>query len=717
MLAPRVTPLLSAVEKNRQLVIYDTIYNKKLHYKYDILDPFDVKRLYDYTVALYNEYFDIDSKLLNDMLNKRKQVSKILLKYNYVKSLTILDNDIKNNDIYNNDEIIMLRELRKIIIIPHISQTHKALDVRQSSSEIIENHRSLEQQQQQHHDDNGNVTKDAAVANKTNAQLMRGLQLSKLHIPKIPVNAICSYKLKVPTKIISDSVSLYNFETMAFDNRTAFSLYPDCLFSTYFYQNAMYSLNIATPSALKNDNRWQAKLANLLHHTKFSEYVALEAFYVNYIEINGIVYDTSFVPKYKVRDLKRRAYRLDRSSLLKYINKNNNKTLESINGTFDKHTDAISEEYIQNDGVCSSKSCEYVKYISDEDMFIYRDQINIKSIQIIPQRYLKIFSIFPFKDGHYVDSSGKIHAVYFNKPAPVQTVTSLVATLRQIYRAENMEAAIYECATLYKFKQLLSFVAYNDNLDLQGIGLIVLRAMCGNYIEIGDSGRLLRLPYANEVLAWLKHYCSGDKCVNYNYDKNSINVILFPKEPDPHKSITQALLTDSYALIKTIARTARSELDCSFICSRYSIQPVIYSLLYNKLTSHVETYVFLTIAIQKTNLNSYREYRKKLKPKWIGDLSHDELFNSYPSSVNTHGPDAGVETLIKRGLVRILKPTDPFCDVLPKNLTRDTLDNYEFTDERLRELIQNGSTRLTEFEIICLLAFKLTRKTNESQSL
>lgn len=700
-LNPRVTPLLSAVEKNRQLVIYDTIYDKKLHYKYDILDPFDVRRLYDLTVAIYNEYFDIDFKLLNDMLKKRAQIFKILLKYNYVKSLAILDNDIKNNDIYNNDEVLVLQEIRKII--PRITLNHKNHD---APSNI--NINETRKESVQHSFDNDLNASDISIT-----QSVCKIQLSKLHIPKTPAGATCCYKLKLPTKLISDNVSLYNFETMAFDNKTAFSLYPNCLFSTYFYQNTMYYLNL-TQNALKNDNRWQAKLSNLLHHTKFSEYVALEAFYVNSITTDGIVYDTSFVPKYKVRDLKRRAHRLNANSVLI----SNNKTAESIKipivGTFNRHTDAISDEYLQNNSICSSKSCEYVKYISDNKMFEFRDQINIKSIQIIPERYLKIFSIFPFKDGHYVDSSGKIHVIYLNKPTDVKSTTSLVATLRQVYRAKNMESAIYECATLYKFKQLLSFVAYNNNLDLQGMGLIVLRAMCGNYIKIEESGKLLRLPYSNEVLAWLKYYCSGDKCVNYNYDKNSMNIILFPKEPDPSTSATRTLLADSYALVKSIAQTARSELDCSFICSRYTIQPVIYSLLYNKLNLHAEMYVFLTIAIQKTNLNSYREFKDKLKPTWVGNLSHNELFNSYPPSVNTRVADPCLKNLTDRNLVRILKPTEMYYDVLLNNVTRDTLDNYEFTNTRLQELIKNGTTKLSDFEIMALITFKLTRKMNKT---
>lgn len=662
MLSLRHTPLLSAIEKNRQLVVYDTIYHKKLHYQYDVLDPFDIKRLNDYTVAIYNEYFDVDYKLLNNMLDEENRVFQILSKYNYVKTETPTNNNVKN-DSYNIDEINVLQELRKIIM--QINKNPK-----------------LEEK----YDDN-------VVVNRP----IRRLQLSKPRIPRMPVNSVCNYKLKIPTKTISDDISLYNFETMAFGNRTAFSLYPDCLFSTYFYQNTLYSLNVPNGDSLKNDNRWQAKLASLLYHTNFSEYVALEAFYVNTVTANGIVYDTSFVPKYKVKDLKRRAYRLN---LFNWQNDQSNK------GTFEENTDTVSDEYIQKNEICSNKSCEYVKYIDSDTMFAYRDRLDVRKEQFVPKRYLKIFSIFPFKDGHYVDTDGKIHAVYFDKPESMQTVTSLVGTLRQIYRAKNTESAIYECADMYKFKQLLSFVLYNNNLDLQGMCLIVLRAMCGNYIRIENS--ILQLPYANEVFAWLKRYCSGNKCVNYSQNKNTVNIILFPKEPNTRIDVTQALITDSYTLIKNIARTAKSELDCSFICSRYSIAPVIYSSLYDKLTTHAEIYVFLTIAIQKTNLNAYREHREKLKPEWIADLSHDSLFASSPSSTNTRDfPYASFDKLVERERVQTIKPTDLNCDIVAIRGMRETLDKYEFTDRRLRELIQTGITRLTNFEILSLLTIKL----------
>lgn len=652
--------ILSVLEKNRQLLIYDTVYDKHLSYDY-ALSPFDMNRLQNYTVAMCNRYFNIDTALFNRLWFRRIEVLQIVNKHNYIKTRCDVENTNRNSDGDDEEELVLDEIYKNILKI-----------------------------------DNDSESENVVSFNTYRVQLSRPYEV------KTPINLKYSYKLRVPVKTVHDNVSLYNFESLAFENRTIFALYADCLFSTYFYQNVLYFLNAQTVKDLENDNKWQAKLSVLLNHTKFSEFVALEAFYSNSVTLHGIVYDTSFVPKYKVRDLKRQTRRTDINLALPTDGLNYK---PNSCETFDANTDTISSEYVR--GICNSESCEYVKYISDETMFAYRDQIDIKKTQIIPKRYLKIFSIFPFKDGHCVDSNGKIHAVHFNTQSK-RIFTSLVATLRQIYRAKNMETAVYECVELYKFKHVLAFVSNNNDLDLQGMGLIVLRAMRGNYIEINDSGKTLRLAYSNEILTWLKRYCYGNKCTNYNYDKNLGNVIIFAHGPDASVEFTNILLTDAYTLIQNISRTARSELDCSIICSRFSINPVLYHSLYNKLKTNAETYAFLTIAIQETNLNAYREYRERLRPVWVGDLSHGELFNTHPSSIILRDVSENEQSLIDTGRVCNVKPTE-----MQKKFqipSRQRIDEYEFTDNRLRELVIHGNTILTDSEIITLLTYKLKNK-------
>lgn len=98
------------------------------------------------------------------------------------------------------------------------------------------------------------------------------------------------------------NATLIEFEYLAFENEVIVQLTSNISFVQYFCVNATYYLQL-NDEMMFSDNRWQAKLIRLSKHIKHDNVLFMNAFYNDFIIYNDQSLDTSFVPKYPVREI------------------------------------------------------------------------------------------------------------------------------------------------------------------------------------------------------------------------------------------------------------------------------------------------------------------------------------------------------------------------------------------------------------------------------
>jgi len=646
MLRRRSLKLVTEIEVNRQLLIWDILVIRKLDTSYPGLTGFEIKNIYEHALAICGNYLRRDPVKFNRAMICKDEILKLLDG----------DNPLKN--IEPN-------------IIVKIEETLK-------NKNIIE----------------------------SNVYWLQHKKLTEIYVPE-PVKR---YPLSVATKVVND-VSIVDFEYMAFGNHIIYRLFDDTSFVDYFYQNAIHSAGIVDAKYdISKDPRWQLRLCFLLKNTNFTNEIAIDAFYKNVVKYDNVFYDTSYVPKFNVRDLKR--YQYTESFIKKTYN-------GSSLGFYDIKDDEISEAFIEPLCVnklstimsteCTDGGKKKNNHKTATELLEYRNDLNVRVTDRVPLPYLRIFITFPFKDGHVVDRrTGEItfieKAVY-NK----YTNHALVEYLRSMYNTSNFEGVIYECSKAFTVDELLSFVAYTDELDLQGMGLISIRAMVGDNLRLSND-IVVRLPYANEVCAWLKNYCMQNKCVVSNIDKlirKTDLYLLLPRQPKYDSIVTKSLTCEYVQLIRDIVQTARSRYDCAFLCSGYTILQTLYILIYNELKTDAEIYIFLTIAIQDCGLITFREYRSTLHPKWPTHekLTVNELYTKHEPNVRT----MDLKTVMSQNSPDRKMNAISVSDYVYRP-TRETLDDFEFCDADLRTLVNTGTSQLTEEQIISSLVVFLSKK-------
>ncbi|KAE9522033.1 hypothetical protein AGLY_017553 [Aphis glycines] len=698
MLRPRSTPIVTEVETNRQLLIWDALFLRKLETSYQGLSGFDVQHVYERSMAVCSRFLHRDPVLLNTALANKSQILKLL-----------------------NHPTDQLKTPAAVVL-----------------SEIE------------------NILKESTAPESDTYWV----QQKKLKITRTPVYGK-PYPLPVNTKTIND-VSVFEFEDMAFNNRTVKRLCENTSFATYFYHNALHAFGGDADGGHADDRPWQMRLASLIEHTDFSERATVDAFYDNKIVHNSNTYDTSFVPKFNVRDLNNDDDDDDdddghrAAAVTNAAGTDQARSGGGVGGSGDLSglrcdTDRASghaRRFIEP--VCVNKKCTgYYPTTTttggddsrktDTQLLEYRNGLNVRTTDRVPLECLRLFLTFPFKDGHVVDQrSGKIHFmdnVVVRRRRPRGSVNhALPEHLRSASTAvavENFNEIIYEFSVTFTFDELLSCIAYTDDLDVQGMGLIVMRAMVGDTVAV-STNLSVRLPYANEVQRWLKNshrtrtYSRTTPRDDDSPTDDGTGVVqrsvrlLFPHRPKPHATdVTRSLAADYVRLVRDITRAARSRFDCAILCSGYTILETLYAAVYAELKTDAEVYVFLTIVVQDCcGLRvAYREYRSTLHPSWpiSNKLSADELYKKHPHNVRQMVAADDNNNLTRPplntgGLVRPVDTLSVFGDGNTAVPTRETLNNYEYCDPSLRSLVETGTVQLTADQIVGWLVVTLSKK-------
>lgn len=489
---------------------------------------------------------------------------------------------------------------------------------------------------------------------------------------------IVQYQLQVQRPVCAPNVSDYNplalqfqiaqhgtfdiaiseFERFAFDNRVKYSLYTDSSFASYFYHNTLHAFGYDADN-LETDNRWQAKLCRYIVLTNFSNLFAIQAFEKDSITYDGTTYNTVFVPKFPVMEIQRQRHHY--------------------------------EEIATKAELCSSQFCKNISESSKKTLFEYRNALNVRATNTIPEQYRLLFRVFPFKDNHWINyRNGQIQLLPLPKldtPVPV----SLEHSLQLMLSLYNVDAIADECSRDNEYNHVLNFASSTDNLALQGMALIVLRLMTGNRIVV-DEHTHIELPFKNEIFAMLKMYCKTNRCGDIVQSPNADPAtLLFPLE-SKYLLLNPKLIDHNVVLIKMIADVALSSLHCAYLCSNYTIPETMYGTLFRKISTAEEVYAFLTICIQDTGKVMFREYRSRLDVKWIKafepTVTQDQLFSDFTPNARTAMPYDDIETKIEMHTVDNVRPQDVTHSIMATIPRMSTIDTFKFVDMKLDTIVR-----------------------------
>lgn len=310
-----------------------------------------------------------------------------------------------------------------------------------------------------------------------------------------------------------DPVSLAEFESMCFENRIAARYLDANDFPHYLFTNLMYSLGASQMTDLAGkQHQWQARLAALLNQTKCCPQIAVNVFYRDTVQWNGVSYEADFVPKYNVLQLR-------------------------------PHSSEMST-------------------VTDETARQYRKTLDVRKVRIVPEPYRAIFRAFPFKDGHLIDGdTGKI--TQLGRIGCPQ----LMSNLRQLLMGttcdpSRLEDAADDLAGRVDPSDVLDFAVTEAETETEHVlALMTLRRMHGPVVRVGALQATL--PTDQMLMSWVNRYqpCS----------KLSPREVLPPMFD---RATVEPIAQNFYALIRDIAACCGNKLGASIVCGAYAIPAV-----------------------------------------------------------------------------------------------------------------------------------------------
>lgn len=295
------------------------------------------------------------------------------------------------------------------------------------------------------------------VLNETRPEIGDTIRLPvKAPIFTLPLEQTPRYDYTLETTLapINGTANLREFEQLCFNGRTLYRFYENTSFAAYLYQNLLYSLNVTDVSQLIDNQQWQAKLACLIYETRFNNLVAISAFYDDRVRYRDAVYDTSYVPKYDVKNLR-----------------------------------PVNRMYYERDGNLDRRMLEYYY------------NLDVSTEKQVPIEFIGFFLTFPFKQGFYVQPNGSI--IYLNvEPVKKRTVSKLMRRLCTVFELESM---IDYAARALSYGDALAYAVHAPNHMQQGLALLVLRRMVGNDLRVDPY--TIPLPTEYDVLSWNQIVC------------------------------------------------------------------------------------------------------------------------------------------------------------------------------------------------------------------
>lgn len=453
-----------------------------------------------------------------------------------------------------------------------------------------------------------------------------------------------SYKNKTPTlypelnkptitrwtQVPSVRVTLVDFEQLVFNNKILVRYYENVRFIDYIVANIKYYLDVDSVEETVGNMLAQAKLLQFIDQTDYNEFTLIRAFYDDTVTYQDVVYDTSFVPKYPVQDLKHQ--------------------LSPI----------IS--------------------VDNSDEIAYWNSIDLSTINTIPMQYLAIFMVFPFKNGFYVQPTGKITKI----PVKPKKRTSLINVLGSVCSSDDLEAVLDQTSRLYSADEVLHWTLNERSLRNVGLGILLLRRYYGDILTINPFK--IALPNEYTVLSWLTLQCGTD---------DTYPGVLLPLNNNESNNLElsrTAVIT--LALIRDIIAAAQDAFGVSMLISNYCILESDMYPIYQKLVSSTEKYVFLSMVYQYYPYYNYHRALQILSKNLnFGRDTTVNVISIYKPNTR-HYVNAPLSFKLSQMTVPIVRPQDVNSDIAVCSPIACP-DLYELTDPQLRDLARFGTLQFT----------------------
>lgn len=305
---------------------------------------------------------------------------------------------------------------------------------------------------------------------------------------------------------------------------------------------------------------------------------------------------------------------------------------------------------------------------NDVSLIEYYEQLNIDDMSVIPIDKMSIFYTFPFKKGFYIKPNGKV--VYLNYNHCSNTLSSSFR-IGNLCNVTDIQSELDVTARSITLDEAKYHAIYAESLEEQGMALLLMRRILKRDYFYIKSYRI-DLPSDAEVLSWTKNRRA---CSQFN--------IIFPKARNVDPQLVQVYVS----LIKDIANSCYSRRGASIMCGPYNIPEFICSHVYDGLESDAEKYVFFTLMIQDYQLPEFIRGRKLLFPVFgtqVIDLSrYPEFRRQYMEYAieNDKGMDITEPLILGNKTI--------------KRIPQNCAELYQFTDNTLNFLVENGSVDIT----------------------
>lgn len=522
--------------------------------------------------------------------------------------------------------------------------------------------------------------------------------------------------------------SLYDFERLAFNNRTIHRYYSDTDFAAYLYQNLLYSLDASDVSQLATDSSWQARLAVLLWRIKLNQLCAFAAFYENRIVCDGEEHDTSFVPYYDVRSIQPLSRNRtagapsvgeQRAVAIKQRWRASSRRNDGVVGArtivcrlAGNDGDDNEDGGYDSDGVVTATGTQDGDEGADdgdtsdrydrESVLYYHRDFDPAATARVPFRHMGLFMVFPFKAGYYVRPDGR--PVFLNvKPYRRDSVRLL---MERVCGVDSLEAVVDSLSRQFDCEDALSYAVHSRDLVRLGVALLVLRRMVGDRLTVGSFD--VQLPTEMNVLEW-----------NHTWCREATTVL--PRGVSDGFCVERQL-----RLIREIAARAANELAVSLLCSPYRLIECQLEPVFRRLANDAERYAFYTLLMQDYPNAMYWRARKQLRPVFPAEKSDEtrdteddgamfgaplqkhllSLAAKYPPNCRPY-----LDTVVSDRMLSysepLIRPTDLAGPVESHCQQLSSPERYEFVNEQLNSLVANGDVLLTAQQYAAYLSMYL----------
>lgn len=482
-----------------------------------------------------------------------------------------------------------------------------------------------------------NVLEQILNSNINFEELLTIDQKTKLNefIDNVQVKNLKYFSLPVKSKISKNFTTPKIQNTFEFQNETSFNT------SLYNFENLMFDNNVKIQ--YNNGESFSAYLyKNIL----------------NYFNIDSIQESEYLQPD----------WRLDLAKLLKLFKFNNYLAKQMFyNNVVMYDNEKYDVSFVIKYDVESLNSKPIVDQRLDYNSLIkYYETFDPANTKNVPKEFRSIFKTFPFKNKYYINyKTGSITFIDYKKNYKLSTNLYI----SDICNIKNINHAISAVAENVSTKELMSYIIHSSVLKHQGLALIILKQKIGNIWKHKDLFEI-NLPFLNNIFGWCKLSC------------NNMQILLPLENPSTN-------FTNEYVkLIKYIEKCASSKLDVAFLCSPYLLPAYESSLVYKKLTTDLQKYIFITLMLQEFQSNEFFEYMHRLKPSFsqtqqLELLPFEHLLKKTPATIHLKPK---YNNLIESGSEMF------YCTPLT------CMEKFEFTNDRLNALVNDEKIEMLDKE-------------------